>query len=228
LKTLAQDYQASVFMVLLAGFNVLLWQLTGQEDILTGMPGAARQHDDIKNTIGLFVNTLVLRSQVNKNQTFENFLQAIQSHVMKMLEYQGYPLELLCEELAVKYPAISLFFNMVNTGDSTRERMPELETGHIKNIQEAKFHMALYLVEYQDGIDILCTYFTQLFLPETVEKVINNYIQLLHKIAAEPKKLLKEYRPTRKRLVKKSFASGGQGDSFRENRPPGPPAKAFD
>jgi amino acid adenylation domain-containing protein len=222
LKSLARDYQASVFMVLLASFNVLLWQLTGQENILIGMPGAARQHEDIKNTIGLFVNTLVLRTPVDKNQTFENFLQAIQSHVMKMLEYQGYPLELLCEELAVRYPAISLFFNMVNTGDSTRERIPGLDTGHIENVQEAKFHMALYLVEYQDGIDILCTYYSQLFLPETVEKIISNYIQLLQKAAAEPKRLIKEYRPTRKRLLKKSFASGGQGDSFRENRPPGP------
>ena len=162
LKSLARDYQASVFMVLLASFNVLLWQITGREDILIGMPGAARQHEDIKNTIGLFVNTLVLRTPVDKNQTFENFLQAIQAHVMKMLEYQGYPLELVCEELAVKYPTISLFFNMVNTGDSTREMMPELETGHIGNVQEAKFYMALYLVEYRDGIDILCTYFTQL------------------------------------------------------------------
>jgi non-ribosomal peptide synthetase component F len=143
LKTMARDYQASVFMVLLASYNVLLWQLTGQEDILIGMPGAARQHEDIKNTIGIFVNTLVLRTPVDKNQTFESFLQAIQSHVMKMLEYQGYPLELVCEKLAVRYPFISLFFNMVNTGDSTREMMPELETGHIENVQEAKFHMAL-------------------------------------------------------------------------------------
>ncbi|UCH95955.1 MAG: hypothetical protein JSV88_03670, partial [Candidatus Aminicenantes bacterium] len=211
LKSLARDYQASIFMVLLASFNVLLWQLTGQEDNLIGMPGAARQHEDIKNTIGLFVNTLVLRTPVDKNQTFEDFLKSSQTHVMKMLEYQGYPLELVCEELAVKYPTISLFFNMVNIGDTSQEMMPRLETGHMENVQEAKFHMALYLVEYRDGMDILCTYFTQLFLPETVEKVIGNYIQLLQKIVEEPRKLLKEYRSTRKRLLKKSLASGGQG-----------------
>jgi len=209
LKILARDYQASVFMVLLASFNVLLWQLTGQEDILIGMPGAARQHEDIKNTIGLFVNTLVLRTPVDKNQTFENFLLALQTRVMKILEYQGYPLELICGKLSIKYPTISLFFNMVNTGDSTREMMPGLEIGHITHVQEAKFPMSLYLVEYQDGIDILCTYFSQLFLPETVEKVISNYIQLLQRVVEVPKKPLKEYRPTTKKLLRKVASPGG-------------------
>jgi acyl carrier protein/NRPS condensation-like uncharacterized protein len=203
LKHLAQHYQVSVFMVLLAVFYILLWQLTGREDFLIGMPGAARQHEDIKNTIGPFVNTLILRTLIDKNQTFENFLDHIKRRMMKLLQYQDYPLELVCGKLKIKYPFISIFFNMVNTGDSSRQIMPTLKVGHLENVQEAKFQMAFYLVEYRDGIDILCAYFTQLFLPVTIERIIDLYIQLLQKIVAEPGKLIKDYRTFRKRLLRK-------------------------
>jgi amino acid adenylation domain-containing protein len=204
LNALARDFQASLFMVLLAGFNLLLHRLTGQEELLIGMPGAARQHGDIENTIGLFVNTLVLKTRVDKDEVFENFLRTIQGHTMKMLEYQHFPLELICDELGIKYPDLSLFFNMVNTGDSGREPAPPIQTGHIEKVQEAKFEMAFYITDYKDGIDIMCNYYSQLFRPETVEKAIRQYINLLKMIAEDPEKRLKEYRATtKKKLLKK-------------------------
>ena len=202
LRTLAKQYNASLFMVLLAGINILLSRLRGQEDILIGLPGAARQHEDLKNTIGLFVNTLMLRTRLDKQETFTDFLKRIQADTLKILEYQDYPLELICEQLEIKYPRISFFFNMVNTGPNL-EVLEDSTPFHIQTTQDAKFHIALYLGEHKNGINIVCNYYTQLFMPVTIEKIIQMYIRLLEHIAEAPGKQINEYRSTQKRKLKR-------------------------
>jgi amino acid adenylation domain-containing protein len=207
LRALGKHYNASLFMVLLAGMNMLLYRLRGQEDILIGIPGAARQHEDLKHTIGLFVNTLILRTYIDKEETFPDFLKRIQTDTLKMLEYQSFPLELLCEKLNVKYPQISLFFNMVNTGDSNRRLLTAAQSYHIETVQDAKFDIVFYLLEYKNGIDIVCNYYSRLFMPETIEKIVQMYLKLLQKIAGAPQKQLKEYWKTHKKrkLKRKSI-----------------------
>jgi acyl carrier protein len=205
LRNLGRQCNASLFMVLLAGINMLLSRLRGQEDILISMPGAARQHEDLKNTIGLFVNTLILRTRVDKEETFANFLKRIQVDTLKMLEYQSYPLELICEQLKIKYPRLSFFFNMVNTINPHLQVLDNTEAYHLETVQDAKFDIALYLAEYKNGINLVCCYYSQLFMPETIEKMMQMYIHLLKRIAVSPEKQLKEYQgPAKRQKLRRS------------------------
>ncbi|NIM15654.1 MAG: amino acid adenylation domain-containing protein, partial [Candidatus Aminicenantes bacterium] len=205
LRTLGRQYNATLYMVLIAGINILLSQLRGQEDILIGMPGAARQHEDLKNTIGLFANTLMLRTRIDKEETFTDFLKRIQTNALKMLEYQSYPLELICEQLKIKYPQLSFFFNMVNTINPNLPVLTNTEAYHIETVQDAKFDIALYLTEYNNGINLVCCYYSQLFMPETIEKMMQMYMQVLQSVAEVPDKQLKEYKgPTKKRKLKRN------------------------
>ncbi len=205
LRNLGRQYNASLFMVLLAGINMLLSRLRGQEDILICMPGAARQHEDLKNTIGLFVNTLILRTRIDKEEAFANFLKRIQADTLKMLEYQSYPLELICEQLKIKYPQLSFFFNMVNTINPNLPVLDNTEAYHLETVQDAKFDIALYLTEYKDGINLVCCYYSQLFMPETIEKMMQMYIHLLKRIAVSPEKQLKEYQgPAKRRKLRRN------------------------
>ncbi len=203
LNQLARENNASLFMVLLAGFNLLLSQLRGQEDILIGLPGAARQHKDLEDTIGLFVNTLMLRTRLSKEETFQQLLERVRDNALRMLEVQEYPLELICDELKVPYPRLSLFFNMVNMGGGNLQPMPELPLGHLEKVQDTKFDISLYVMEYTDGIGIVYNYFSQLFLPQTIEKMADMYIKVLRKIAADPGLPLKEYTAAKKKKVLK-------------------------
>ncbi|MCU0290036.1 MAG: amino acid adenylation domain-containing protein, partial [Acidobacteria bacterium] len=156
LRSTAANAHASLFMVLLSAFNLLLAQVGEQDDIVIGMPGAARPHEDVKNTIGLFVNTLVVLTKINKEETFNQLLAQVQTATLEILE-----------------------------------------------VQDAKFDIVLYLQDFKNGIDIVCNYFTGLFLPETIEKVMTKYIRLLEKIALDPGKPVTEYKTeTKKRLLR--------------------------
>jgi non-ribosomal peptide synthetase component F/acyl carrier protein len=194
LEQIARDHKASLFMVLLAGYYLLLYRLTGQEDILLAVPGAARQHDDLKNIVGFFVNTLVLREKINPGETFIDFLSRIQHHTLQVLEYQSYPMELLCSECKTRYPEISVFFNMLNFGNMHQEDMQSDPSYHLETVQEAKFDMVWYLGEFKKGIRIETHYYRELFEPRTIERIIKLYGVILEDICRNPRKKIGEYR----------------------------------
>jgi len=190
LKELARTRKASLFIVLLAGFNVLLSRISAQDDIILGIPAAARQHNELKNVIGLFVNTLVLRNKINPGESFTDFLEQVQKNTLQALEYQGCPLELICSELKIKYPEISVFFNMLTFGDINRQYLHHHETYAIEEVQEAKFPIVCYLTEYRENIEINTHYYSELFKPATLEKIMQKYVKILGNICENPSRLL--------------------------------------
>jgi non-ribosomal peptide synthetase component F len=170
-------------MVLLSGFNLVLSRVSGQEDILLGVPGAARQHQDLENIIGLFVNTLILRNHIKPKESFNELLERVRENMIQVLEYQGFPLELVCGELKIKYPGISTFFNLSTFGDIENKHLEDRESYHIEEVQEAKFDMVCYLWEYSDGAAIETHYKRELFKPVTIEKILRKYLSVLEIIA---------------------------------------------
>jgi len=199
LRQLAKKHQASLFMVLLAGLNLLLARITGQKDIIVAIPAAARQHEDLKDIIGMFVNTLILKNRINNEETFLDFFYQFQRDTLQVLEYQSYPLELICSELGIKYPEISVFFNMVNIGNIDQEDLVAGHIGHKESVQETKFEWVFYVREYKNGIKISCHYFKDLFMSKTIEKVIQLYLKVLEKVLMEPGNKIGAYNLTGKR-----------------------------
>ena len=188
LRVMAGENRASLFMVLLAGFNILLSRLTDQEDIMIAIPAAARRHEALKDVIGLFVNTLIFRNYIDSDESFIDFFKRLQDNFFNMLEYQDVPLELICGRLKIKYPEVSVFFNMVNTGTSHRESITNTASYHVENVQTAKFDIVCYLRECKNGIEINCHYFKDRFKPLTIETIMNLYLKTLDNISNEPGK----------------------------------------
>jgi amino acid adenylation domain-containing protein len=195
LKTIAFGTKSSLFMVLLAGFNMLLAYLSGREDVILAIPGAARQHQDLKHVMGLFVNTLILRGKVEPGMLFQDLLAHTRENTMKVLEYQGYPLELVCDEMNIAYPKLSVFFNKTDIIEA-KEELTDLTSRHTESTQDTKFDLTLYLSEYQNGLDIICCYFSHLFEAVTVEKIITLYSRILANIAADPGQIVSKYHKT--------------------------------
>jgi amino acid adenylation domain-containing protein len=207
LRKFAKKWRASLFMVLLAGFYLFLSRLSGQKDIMIAVPGAARQHEDLKNIIGCFVNTLILRNRVNPHETFTDFLAGVQQNTSQVLEYQSYPLELICSELKIKYPEISVFFNMLTFGDKERKFLENFDSRHSQFVQEAKFDMVCYLAEYRNGVEIDTHYYKRLFKAENIEKFMKLYVNILAKIAHAPDKKVSSYSMPKKKLKIKRDSS---------------------
>jgi amino acid adenylation domain-containing protein len=99
LKTLGKNHDATLYMTLLAAFQVLLYRYTGQEDILVGSPAAARSRAAFSNVVGYFVNPLVLRADLSGNATFTQFLRSVRRTVLDAFAHQDYPFALLVQEL---------------------------------------------------------------------------------------------------------------------------------
>jgi len=213
LRTIARQGKASLFMVLLTAFNLLLSEISGQEDILLGTPAAARQHEGLKNVIGLFVNTLALRNQIHRDGSFKGLLEQVRQNMMQALEYQGFPLELICEELKIKYPDISTFFNMSTFGDVEKQQLTDGGAYHIEDVQDAKFDMVLYLTEYKNGVEINTHYLKALFEPLTIEKIMQKYVKILEGISVTDK-------PKKKRKISRGTAAASGGSPRAKGRLP--------
>jgi acyl transferase domain-containing protein/NADP-dependent 3-hydroxy acid dehydrogenase YdfG len=219
LRQVAREQKGSLFMVLLASFHILLSHITGQEDILMAIPAAGRHHHSLKNIVGLFVNTLVLQYQVKREDTFIDFLQEIRTSTFKMLEYQDYPLELVLDELKMKYPKISVFLNMVNIGDHQEILLEDQKSYHSEEVKESMFDIHCYLDEYKNGIKVSCHYFRELFIPETIEKIMSLFTRLLENISKTPDKKVKEYCITKKnKNILRPFKGGLRNKEEKTDR----------
>ncbi|MCU0288243.1 MAG: condensation domain-containing protein, partial [Acidobacteria bacterium] len=193
LRLIAEERQASLFMLLLTAFNMLLAKVTGQKEIIMAIPAAARKYEELRNIIGMFVNVLILRNTVSMNESFPDFFKRLQANTFRVLEYQDFPLELIFGQLGMPYPEISVFFNMLNLGTAPRQDIIDLVSHHIEKVQNAKFDIVCYLAEYKNGIEINCHYFKDLFKPATIEMLMKEYIKTLTNISADPTRYLREY-----------------------------------
>jgi non-ribosomal peptide synthetase component F len=199
LRKMSAEHHASLFMTLLAVFNITLSQVTGQKDIVLAIPAAARQHETLKDVVGLFVNTLILRDKINPEEPFIDFFKHFQENMFKILDYQSIPLELIFRKLEIKYPTISVFYNMINIGGTHQRTITHLESRHMEKVQDAKFDIVCYVSEYKNGIEINCHYFKTRFKPITIEMLMDLYLKMLDNVCREPGKKLKEYSFTKKK-----------------------------
>jgi hypothetical protein len=102
LKTLGQRERATLFMTLLAAFQILLHRYTGQDDLLVGTPIANRTQVETEGLIGFFANTLVMRANLSGNPTFCEALGRVRVTAMNAYAHQDLPFERLIDELQLE------------------------------------------------------------------------------------------------------------------------------
>ena len=86
LKSLGQRYNATLFMTLLAAFQILLYRLSGQDDIVLGTPIAGRTQLETEKLLGFFVNTLPIRIDMSGKPTFAHLLDRVRSIVLDAID----------------------------------------------------------------------------------------------------------------------------------------------
>jgi len=203
LKEIAQSCDTSLYMVLLTSFIAFLSDLTKQNEILIGTAASGREHEDIQGIIGCFINPVVLINVVDRELEFTDLVKKINDSTLNALKYQSYPLELIVEELNIKYPNITAFFNMINFGDITDVNADSIEHRPVHDIVDVKFDLEWYVTEHLNAVQIMCVYNKGLFEPTTIEYIMNRY----HQFAT----LLSE---NTKMTIRDCFESEGEDFSF--------------
>ncbi|MEL7355556.1 MAG: amino acid adenylation domain-containing protein [Cyanobacteria bacterium J06560_6] len=191
LKALGQKQSATLFMTLLAAFKVLLYRYTGQTDLVVGTPVANRHRAEVEGLIGLFVNTLVLRSQLVPQANFKDLLEQIKATAWAAYDHQDLPFEKLVEALQperdLSYsPLFQVKFRLENPPQKsislpglTFERLPQAVT-------TAKLDLSVDLYETAEGIIGGFEYNSDLFKPETIQRMVSHFKELLSSIAVAP------------------------------------------
>jgi len=197
LRGVARSGDATLFMVLLAVFQVLLHRYSGQDDVLVGTPVANRGRAELEGLIGFFINTLVLRADCGGDPTFREFLSQVRESAMEAFANQDLPFETLVEELEPERdlsttPLFQVMF--VYQKDPIPER--KLSGVVLQPLQvdtgTAKFDLTLSLEERGSDISGWLNYNSDLFVDSTVERMAGHLRVLLEAIAENPNLKLSE------------------------------------
>ncbi len=198
LKELAQSCQASLFIVLLAGFNLFLARLSGETEIIIAGPVVGREHRQVKGLLGCFLNTVIYRNQVDLKQNLQEFVMSIRESTLGVLAHQDYPLELLIEELDLENnearPTLtSIIFNLLNFSFTAEKVIENFDPVHLVLGERMKFDLGCHVSEYANGLEVTCLYRSDLFTSSTIEYLMDSYQNLLEQMVLGEEKCLSEY-----------------------------------
>ena len=196
LKELSRRCGVTLFMTLLAGFEVLLWRLSGQADIVVGTAIANRTRRETEALIGFFVNTLVLRVEVRGEESFEELVGRVREVCLGAYGHQEVPFERLVEELRPERslshsPLFQVMFVLQNAPSEALElsglRLSSFGGDHAS----AKFDLRLSLSELEGGeLGGTFTFNTDLFEPDTVHRMAAYFERVLRAAAADSQQRL--------------------------------------
>ncbi|MBE6049022.1 MAG: hypothetical protein E7213_11610 [Clostridium sp.] len=177
----------TLFMIMIAVFNILLHKYSGQTDIVIGTPISGRHYNDIQNNIGMFINTLALRNKIDSNQTFSEFLDRVKQNTLKAYDNQDYPIDNLVEKLIIerdasRSPLFDVMFILQNSNKDQLNRMDNKVHGERIDNKVSNFDMTLEAVEVSGQISCEIQYCTALFKKESIKNLANDYIDIIKQI----------------------------------------------
>ncbi|MFD8781580.1 amino acid adenylation domain-containing protein [Kitasatospora sp. NPDC059599] len=156
LKALARQQGGTLFSAVLAGWSVVLSRLTGQRDVVIGVPTANRHRGAYSDLIGFFVNSLAVRVDLSDSPTGSAVLKQVRGTLRDALKHQDLPFEQVVELVnpprSTAHPP--LFQTMVAWQPSRRNLLdlPGIEAEPLAiPYAGAKFDLALSLSEEDDG-----------------------------------------------------------------------------
>lgn len=190
LRTFAKTEGTSLFQVLIAAFNTLLFRYTGQEDFVVGTSVANRNMRQFQNVMGLFINTLPIRTFVDGDWSFRDYLSHVKTTCREAMLHQKLPFEKLIEELNPRrnlnaHPLFQVMFVHQNVPSLYVVSGMQLELFKV-DYQTSKFDLTLWVEEINNEFLLTLYYSRDLFESSTIKKMLSHYQLLLQRVAANP------------------------------------------
>ncbi|MDH1010961.1 amino acid adenylation domain-containing protein [Pseudomonas nicosulfuronedens] len=194
LRDLARGQGATLFMLILAAYQLLLSRYSGQRELRVGVPIAGRGRAESERLIGFFVNTQVLPARIDGDESFSAFLARTREAVLGAQANPDLPFEQLVDALQ---PERSLSYNPLfqvacNHQPSRRDALRELPGGlQLESLELdsgiAKFDLTLNTEESRDGqVRGQFMYATDQFDAATIERLAGHFLNLLRGLVADP------------------------------------------
>jgi amino acid adenylation domain-containing protein len=191
LKALGRQENATLFMTLLAAFNVLLFRYCRQEEIVVGTAIANRTRSETEGLIGCFFNSLAIHTSLSESPTFNELLARVRQATLSAYVHQDLPFEKVVDELA---PERSLSYSPIYQVMFILQNTPG-ETLALKGLQaeplgdeSVNLKIDLQLTAMQRGEELLLSlvYNTDLFDSDRMERLLSHFETLLQGIVSNP------------------------------------------
>jgi 3-oxoacyl-(acyl-carrier-protein) synthase/acyl carrier protein len=196
LKELALTGDATLFIVLLAIYNVFLAKISGQEDIVVGTGVSGRRHVEFQHIMGMFVNTLALRNYPGGEKTFNAFLVEVRDRTLSAFENQDYQLEDLVEKVVpnrsrTRNPLFDTAFIFQNyqgrhlLQDISQVESPGFEVKpYGSEARSSRFDISFFSAEVDAKLHFDVEYSSKLFKKETIERLVRYFREITTRVLA--------------------------------------------
>jgi amino acid adenylation domain-containing protein len=191
LKELSQSENATLFMTLLAAFNVLLYRYTRQEDIVVGCPISGRNQTEIAGLIGFFVNTLALRTDLSGEPEFRELLRRVRAAALGAYAHQQVPFDKVVDAVQPKRdlshaPLCQIVFGLRE--NPVKQYSMGATTFQLLGTHNgtSKFDLTLEAIQSDAGVVLSAEYSTDLFDAPTIRRMLHHYLVLLEAAADKP------------------------------------------
>ncbi len=198
LTALSLKEGVTLFMTLLAAFQTLLYRYTGQKEIAVGTPIAGRTNAQTESLIGFFINTLVLSTRMHADSSFRQLMSQVREMALGAYAHQDVPFERLVEELHLardmsRSPLFQVMMILQNASPGGGQFSGDLKLGSVGvESTTSKFDLTMSLSETGEGLMAIVEYNTDLFLPQTIQRMMKHFEVLLEGIVADPDQQLSQ------------------------------------
>src|SRR6266568_3002983 len=196
LKALASAAKTTLYMLLLAAFELLLYRYTDQDDLLIGTTALGRSRAELEKIVGYLANPVVLRTSLSGNPTFQELLGRVRQTVIGALDHQDYPFPMLVERLqprrdASYSPLFQTFFVFEKPRDPSEQHPSLSEPGQsaiqaglrleplVYGQQGAPFDLTLRMIEVNGSLSADLRYNVDLFEAATMARMQQHFLTLL-------------------------------------------------
>lgn len=192
LASLAKECKVTPFMVLLAGFKVLLYGYSGESDVLVGVPVAGRSQVETEPLIGFFVDTVVVRDKLSGNPRFLDLLAQVRDTTVNALANADLPFERVVETLHPERnlsfnPIFQVMFSVIKSAIRSHSFGDLQAYPYVVYADTSILDLSATFIEDSDGKWWLqFDYNTILFKHDRIVRIFNDYMEILQLVSADP------------------------------------------
>lgn len=195
-KQLAVSDRTSLFPVLFTAFNILLYHISKQQEIVLGTSVAGRRHESLEPVIGFFVNTVAIKTTIDASLSFSAMLKLVSTQLQQDFAHQDMPFDQLLSLLSYKripgvHPIFQSRFVLNNADDDFSASLKGLQLGARKIMPreiQSKFDLSLVMRPGARHMSGIVEYKSSLFKRDMITLIISAYLQLLEIIVVHPDK----------------------------------------
>ncbi|WP_305038963.1 non-ribosomal peptide synthetase [Fulvivirga maritima] len=195
LNVVAVQSGATMYMVILAIYNVFLAKLSSQDDVVIGTPTSGRYHNDTEKIMGMFVNTIPLRNTFSKGMSFMDFLNKVKTNTLEAFENQSYPYEELIDQLNVDRdtshnPLFDVMFSYQRSEPNEEPISDLIITPHTTDSVLSQFDLTLFALDKLNSIQLRFEFSSLLFKKKTIESFVGYFNKIIDAVLSKPEVML--------------------------------------